>query len=240
MCGARCVSPNCRVRAPRVTSPPIPTQCRRSPQTKGGDLRTDSAGGVRPVARLACIAVVLVGPLLLLASPGRATARGAAHHRPPAPVTDARVVHAEALQPVAHTWAGQLVVPADLRMPTTTTTSTTLPPPKPVARVVVTTTTTTVPRTTTTTVPRTTTTTAGHSVTGQASWYTASTGICASPNLASGTVVTVTNEANGASTTCTIEDRNDPSTGRVLDMSEGSFSQIADPSQGVIEVRLTW
>jgi rare lipoprotein A len=102
---------------------------------------------------------------------------------------------------------------------------------------------TTSPRPTSTTTlppPTTTTTVPAHEETGQASWYQAPAGTCASPNLAFGTHVTVTNLANGATTTCTVDDRQDPSTGRVLDLSEASFAQLADPSQGVIEVRLTW
>ena len=105
-------------------------------------------------------------------------------------------------------------------------TPTTAPPPPP---------TTTVPRPPPTTVPP-----PAHEETGQASWYNASTGTCASPNLAFGTVVTVTDVANGRSTQCTVDDRMDSSTRRVLDLSEGSFAQLADPSQGVIEVRLDW
>ena len=148
-------------------------------------------------------------------------------------------------------WAAPLVVAADWRAAvtttTTSTTTTTTEAPHPVvevraASVPVTTvpppTTTTVPPTTT--VPSTTSTAAGHSETGQASWYSAPAGTCASPDLAFGTVVTVTDLSNGNSTTCTVDDKQDPSTGRVLDLSESSFAQLADPSQGVIEVRLDW
>jgi hypothetical protein len=117
-----------------------------------------------------------------------------------------------------------------------TTTTTTRPPPPP-------TTTTTRPPP-----PPTTTTTTrpppppppAHSESGQASWYSAPTGTCASPSLALGTVVTVTNVANGATTTCKVEDRGPYSGGRILDLSEGTFAQLAPPSEGVIEVRISW
>ena len=65
--------------------------------------------------------------------------------------------------------------------------------------------------------PPTTTTTApaavaapppAHSEVGEATWYSAApAGMCASPSLPFGTVLTVTNDATGASTTCTVDDR---------------------------------
>ena len=64
--------------------------------------------------------------------------------------------------------------------------------------------------------PPTTTTTApvavaapppAHSEVGEATWYSAaSAGMCASPSLPFGTVLTVTNDSTGASTTCTVDD----------------------------------
>jgi rare lipoprotein A (peptidoglycan hydrolase) len=64
--------------------------------------------------------------------------------------------------------------------------------------------------------------------------------MCASPDLAFGTVLTVTNTATGASTTCTVDDREADNPGRVVDMSYSGFSAIADPSQGVAEVTISW
>lgn len=199
------------------------------------------------MARLGCIVAVLVVPLLLLASPGRAGTRvhGPDSSAAPSHVTRAHDTALHRSGPSSEpspSWAVPLVVAADYRTPvtTTTTTTTTTPPhPAPAVRAASVTPTTTAP-TTTTTVARTTTTTSGNQETGQASWYQAPAGTCASPNLPFGTEVTVTDLANGRTTTCTVDDRQSPSTGRVLDLSESSFAQLADPSVGVIEVRLTW
>ncbi|MHB8682011.1 MAG: septal ring lytic transglycosylase RlpA family protein [Acidimicrobiales bacterium] len=190
----------------------------------------------------------MVVPLLLLATPGRAATHGdvraqrgalagAWHHSTAS--SGAGSAHAA----LAPTWAAPIVVPADFQAPAPTTTTTTAPPP----------TTTTVPRpvvhsspppapTTTTTAPKVATAPAGsgHSQTGQASWYQAQPGTCASPSLSFGTVVTVTDLSNGKSVTCTVDDRQSTSTGRILDLAEATFAQLADPSVGVIEVRLTW
>jgi len=113
------------------------------------------------------------------------------------------------------------------------TTTTTAPPPPP-------------PTTTTTEPPPpppTTTTTAAPtaSETGIATWYSeAPTGMCASPTLSFGTVLTVTNDATGATTTCTVDDREADNPGRVVDLSIAGFSQIAPPSQGVVTVTVSW
>lgn len=198
------------------------------------------------MARLGCIVAVLLVPLLLLASPGRAVPRvhGPNGHDAPTRAAHARdAVATRAATSSSPDWASPLVVAADYRTPVTTTTSTTtttLPHPTAAARPLSTPTTTSPPRTTTTTAAPSTTTTSGNQETGQASWYQAPAGTCASPNLPFGTQVTVTDLANGRTTTCTVDDRQDPSTGRVLDLSESSFAQLADPSVGVIEVRLTW
>ena len=81
----------------------------------------------------------------------------------------------------------------------------------------------------------------GNSEVGQATWYSeAPAGMCASPTLPFGTVVTVRNNANGATTSCTIDDREQDGYPRVLDMSYSGFSQIADPSQGVVDVTISW
>lgn len=58
----------------------IPTQLIWSPQRKGGDLRTRSAGGLRHGAQLGCCLALVVVPLLLLATPQRATLHGVGHH----------------------------------------------------------------------------------------------------------------------------------------------------------------
>jgi rare lipoprotein A (peptidoglycan hydrolase) len=79
-----------------------------------------------------------------------------------------------------------------------------------------------------------------HSSEGEASWYPAPTGTCASPDLAFGTVVTVTDLSTGASIVCTVDDREAPNPGRVIDLSQGSFAQLADLAAGLIDVRLTW
>ncbi len=78
-----------------------------------------------------------------------------------------------------------------------------------------------------------------HQVVGQATWYGASAGTCASPYLPFGTRLTVTNDANGASTTCVVDDR-EADTSRVVDLAPATFSQIAPLSEGVITVTLTW
>jgi rare lipoprotein A (peptidoglycan hydrolase) len=94
--------------------------------------------------------------------------------------------------------------------------------------------------------PSTTTTTTAppapaHSEAGEATWYPeAAEGMCASPTLPFGTVLTVTNDVTGASTQCTVDDREGAGYPRVVDMSYSGFSQIADPSQGVVEVTISW
>ena len=76
---------------------------------------------------------------------------------------------------------------------------------------------------------------------GQATWYAeAPPGMCASPTLPFGTVLTVTNIATGASTTCTVDDREGAGYPRVVDLSPSGFAQLADPSQGVVDVTISW
>ena len=108
--------------------------------------------------------------------------------------------------------------------PTTTTPPKPAPPPP-----------TTAPAPTTTVPPP-----PAHSATGEASWYNAPAGTCASPDLAFGTVVTVTDLATGASVHCTVDDREADNPGRVIDLAPATFSQLASTSAGLIEVRLTW
>ena len=80
---------------------------------------------------------------------------------------------------------------------------------------------------------------AGNQITGQASWYLAPVGTCASPTLPFGTALTVTDLATGASVHCVVEDRQGDAA-RVLDLSESDFAELASTSTGVIEVRLSW
>jgi rare lipoprotein A (peptidoglycan hydrolase) len=149
---------------------------------------------------------------------------------------------ARAVDPADSQWALPVVIVAGYAV-TTPTTTTTVPPPKPAAIPVV----HHVTPTTTTTVPPHPATSAapappasGNVETGEASWYQATPGTCASPDLPFGTVVTVTNLSSGASVTCTIDDREARNPGRVIDMSEQTFAQLADPSVGLIEVSVRW
>lgn len=208
------------------------------PQRKGGVLRKNGAGRVRPVVRLLlCIAVMTV-PVLLLASPGRVTSRAVAgRHRPNPARADGSAVDAQLVDASAP-WALPVVLATTQTVTTSTSTPSTasttasiVPPPQALRRAPVpaaTTTTTDPPRT-----PR-------YQETGQASWYGARSGTCASPTLAFGTSVTVTDLSTGGSTICTVDDRGPHEDGRIIDLSEGTFAQLADPSTGVIEVRLTW
>ncbi len=125
------------------------------------------------------------------------------------------------------------IAPVRYDAPTSTTTTTNAPHPPPP------------PPTTTTTVahPPPAAATASDSKnqeTGEASWYQAPAGTCASLNIPIGTKVTVTDLSNGLSTTCTVEDHGPYVQGRIIDLSEQTFSQLADPSSGVIDVRVTW
>ncbi|HXY28285.1 MAG TPA: septal ring lytic transglycosylase RlpA family protein [Acidimicrobiales bacterium] len=131
-----------------------------------------------------------------------------------------------------------------------TTTTTTAPPATTTTTAPPTTTTTLAPRVVTPTTappapPTTTTTTTApppaNQEVGEATWYSAaSAGMCASPTLPFGTVLTVVNDATGASTQCTVDDREGAGYPRVVDMSPAGFSQIADLSQGVVEVTISW
>ena len=100
--------------------------------------------------------------------------------------------------------------------PTTTTTTTTTVPPAPPPRP------------------------PANEETGEASWYWAAAGTCASPGLAFGTVVTVTDLSDALSTTCTVDDRGPAVAGRIIDLSEETFSQLTSTAEGVIEVRISW
>jgi rare lipoprotein A (peptidoglycan hydrolase) len=121
--------------------------------------------------------------------------------------------------------AAPSVVAVDYVPPSPTTTTTTVPSRSP------TTTTTTVPPRPIVPVDE---------ETGEASWYSAGAGTCASLQIALGTAVNVTDLSNGRSTTCTVDDRGPTVPGRIIDLSGESFSQLAEQSTGIIEVRITW
>lgn len=182
-----------------------------------------------------------MAPLLLVqstpASP-RAHVGPSSSHASPAPPRPAARAEGVKLhsQPVAY------------QAPTTTTTAAPAPPTTTAPPA---TTSTLAPRVVTTTTappppppPPTTTTTApppANHESGQATWYSAApAGMCASPTLPFGTVLTVVNDATGASIRCTVDDREGAGYPRVVDMSPSGFSQIADLSQGVVEVTISW
>jgi hypothetical protein len=210
---------------------------------KGGALRNQSTGGRRlGVAAVIC-GTLFVAPLLLLQNASAHASRSQAA---------ARGVHGKKAHP-AHPSSrpGGVNLPSNLvAYQAPTTTSTTAPP----------TTTTTVPPATTTTAPTPTTTTtrpppptttttapapprpaATNSEGGEATWYSAApSGMCASPTLPFGTVLTVVNNATGASTVCTVDDREAAGYPRVVDMSPEGFSQIGNLGQGVVSVTISW
>lgn len=197
---------------------------------------------------------MVVVPLLLLSSPGhvlsrkviadgrRGTASLRAEHRVAArrsstPWTSVvtmtyRMVRTDAAASdnATTTTTAPAIEPVRYDAPTSTTTTTTDPPPPAP------------PPTTTTTVarPAPASSSAQNEETGEASWYQAPAGTCASLNIPLGTTVTVTDLSNGLSTTCTVNDRGPYVQGRIIDLSEQTFSQLADPSSGVIDVRVTW
>jgi Lytic transglycolase len=217
---------------------------------KGGALRKQSTRGRRfGVATVLCGGVLGV-PLLLLP-------HGSAHAVRVTTASPHDTAH------VAHVARGHMLYGGELpsqlvrfestpAATTTTTTPTTAPPVPPPPT---TTTTTTAPpspalqvsaRATAAPTVTPATTTPAPAVTtdaehGQATWYAeAPAGMCASPTLPFGTVVTVTNVATGASTTCTVDDREQAGYPRVVDMSPSGFAQLADPSEGVVDVTISW
>ena len=221
---------------------------------KGGALRKQSTRGRRlGVATVLC-GGVFGAPLLLL--PHGLLPHGSAHvvhvttasPRSDAPAARGRTLFSAALH-------SQLVRYESTPTTTPTTTATTVaPPPTPL----LTTTTTTAPPPPVEEVsaraaaapivapaPAPAATAASAPTTdgerGQATWYAeAPAGMCASPTLPFGTVLTVTNAATGASTTCTVDDREQAGFPRVVDMSPSGFAQLADPSQGVVDVTISW
>jgi len=216
--------------------------CTESPE-KGGALRNQSTGGRRlGVAAVLCCALFGV-PLLLLhngtahASRTEAAARTVHGPRTPAAHPASRLdgvnlpSHLVAYQAPTTTTTAPPATTTTATAPTTTTiapvTTTTVAPPPP-------------PTTTTTAAPRPAAAPANHE-SGEATWYSAApSGMCASPTLPFGTVVTVVNTSTGASTDCTVDDREDAGYPRVVDLSPEGFSQIGDLDQGVVDVTISW
>jgi rare lipoprotein A (peptidoglycan hydrolase) len=188
---------------------------------------------------LALCAALVVAPLLLLATPGRATGVARATPAARAPHASGTRHHARALLTAVSIDPGWSLPAAAVAQyeSTTTTTTTTLPRPVvvPVVNHVAPTTTTTTRPPAPAAAPA-----PSHYESGTASWYSAPAGTCASPDLPFGTVVTVTDQATGGSVRCTIADREAQNPGRVIDMSEQTFSQLADPSVGLIQVTVSW
>ena len=179
---------------------------------------------------------LFVAPLLLLkstAAPRSVAAAGTVHGAHSSVVHPAS--HLDGVNLRSHLVAYHAPATTTTTAPTATTTTTAPAPP---------------PTTTTTTAPpppppTTTTTTAPpapqNSEVGEATWYAeAPSGMCASPTLPFGTVVTVVDNATGASTVCTVDDREGAGYPRVVDMSPEGFSQIADLGQGVVDVTISW
>lgn len=140
-------------------------------------------------------------------------------------------------------WTTRLALAGDIVKAAAASSTTVVPVPVVSAEYVLSSTGTSVPSTTTTTAspaPPTPPQPPRNEETGEASWYPAAAGTCASPNLPFWTEVTVTNLADNLSTTCVVDDRGPAVTGRIIDLSEQTFSQIADLSTGIIEVQITW
>jgi rare lipoprotein A (peptidoglycan hydrolase) len=199
------------------------------------------------VRRLGVVAVLcgaLFGlPLLLLQN-------GSTHAHHVASASPTVRPHGLALESASH--LDSVVLPSHLvryDAPVSVTPTTSAPVTAPAAPPPVAVTPTTVaphvevatPTTTPATSPAPTPVVTNNSEVGQATWYSeAPAGMCASPTLPFGTVVTVRNNATGATTQCTVDDREAAGYPRVVDMSYSGFSQIADPSQGVVDVTISW
>jgi Lytic transglycolase len=213
-----------------------------------------------------CLALLLV-PLLLLATPQRATLHGMGHH------TGAPFGRGEALARLSATWTNPVgfvtsgtpaatpaigapslihAVNVSFRQELAATTTTTAPPAAvasaPAVRAV-----TAVQPASGRPAPAAVVSMSKPAApplpppppppptsTGLASWYGSPAGTCASPTLAFGTVVTVTDVSSGQAVRCTVDDREAHNPGRVIDLSPATFSLLASLPVGVIEVRLTW
>ena len=80
----------------------------------------------------------------------------------------------------------------------------------------------------------------GRVASGQATYYGAAAGSCASKVAPRGTTVKVTNQATGASITCVVNDYEEATWPRVIDLSSSDFGRLASLSSGVISVTLEW
>ena len=182
---------------------------------KGGGLRTQSTGGRRLLVGSLLSGGLLVVPLLLL---GTGTTLISAA---PAGAGGGRAAAIASSRPGSSSLPN-LKLAFEFRATTTTAP----------------------PATTTTTRPATTTTTRRASTgskTGIGTWYAeAPPGMCASPWLAFGTVLTITDIATGATTTCVVDDREAAGPPHVVDLSPSGFEAMAPLSQGVIQVNISW
>src|ERR1019366_9252260 len=103
----------------------IPTQL-TCPQRKGGVLRTQSAGGLRPTVSLGLCIALGVAPLLLLATPGRASPRSTGARPYAAGATaSSRHVARGVVAPMPSSWTVPIALAPDRAPTTTTSTSTT-------------------------------------------------------------------------------------------------------------------
>ena len=190
-----------------------------------------------------CIGILVV-PLFLLSTPGRATS-GPGRISAPGQQRETHTVARQRVLLLARTAAferrlaeptGPAAATTTAIRPSSTATAdpvTTEPPPDPQPAVVA----VAVPATTT---PPTTTAPPTNTLEGEASWYPAPAGTCASPTLPFGIMLTVTDDATGASVHCLVDDREAHNEGRVVDLAEATFAELADPGTGVIEVTLSW
>jgi rare lipoprotein A (peptidoglycan hydrolase) len=178
-------------------------------------------------------------PLLLLQN-GPSHAANVASAASAADLTNKGVVHAASH--LDNVVLPQHLVVYDAPSTTTTTAPPVKPPPvTPTTEAPAPTTTTTIAAPVAAVVTAPTPASPQYSENGQATWYSeAPAGMCASPTLPFGTVLTVRNDATGATTSCTVDDREESPYPRVVDMSYSGFSQIADPSQGVVDVTISW
>ena len=206
---------------------------------------------MRPAVQLGCCLALVLVPLLLLATPQRATLHDMGHH------AGAGVRRADiSLVRLSASWTTPVVFGARVspkprgHAPTTTATAA-VTDGGPHTRVVNVSFRRVLASTTTTTSAR---PAAAPSVPalpqapppppptgkGLATWYGAPAGTCASPTLRFGTVVTVTDVSTGEAVHCVVDDREAHNPGRVIDLAPATFSQLAGLEVGLVEVRLSW
>ena len=221
-------------------------------QMKGGALRTSIARRSRPGAALLICGSVLFVPLLLTQSasgvssarPSDGAVRGTAEPPTPAAYVTPWVLASASQAASGTTATGETAGDVTVSAAPTTTVPTTVPPPTTTAptHVVssVPSTITTVPAPTTTTSPPVAAAAQGSARTGIVTYYDTAPGMCASPRLPFGTVVTITNPDNGRTVSCTVDDR-EADTARDIDLATATFAEIAPLSQGVISnAELSW